>query len=385
MLDEALAELGEADRNAILVRFFQQKSFAEVGLAMGTTEDAAKKRVTRAVDKLRHFFVRRGIGVTGASLMKCLGSVSVVQSAPVGLARRILSLARARQGALPAASLLLVKEALRRSPLEKAKILAGLAGAVIVATFLGTVAWQKWRSTPNNTIARTGAAQIPTASTPPAQPLATRTKAVVLPATLPLRVAAAEDGRALARAAVRVDYFGAKSLTLDLVTDRRGSCQIPLAGRTFIELRASVTAGGYVPREVRWFCYEMASQTAIEEYTLRLERGRYLAGSVQDSNGQFVAGAQLEVSPASMDIAGREQVTFCSSQSDLQGQWTLDQLPAGVGEVPVTVQHPDFAFFRTNLVLNQAAQTSPAIQLSPGVSIGGLVTRATVNNWRIHA
>ena len=54
LLDQGLRKLAAADRDALLLRFFEQKSMREVGVAMGTTEDAAQKRVTRAIEKLRN-------------------------------------------------------------------------------------------------------------------------------------------------------------------------------------------------------------------------------------------------------------------------------------------------------------------------------------------
>ena len=60
-LDEALNRLGEKDRNAILLRYFEQKSLLEVGLCLGSNEEAAKKRVSRALDKLKSLLENRGV------------------------------------------------------------------------------------------------------------------------------------------------------------------------------------------------------------------------------------------------------------------------------------------------------------------------------------
>ena len=84
VLDEALAELGERDRQAILLRFFEKMELAEVGRLIGTTEDAAKKRVSRALDKLRTFFARRGVTLTAVALASVMVE-NAVQAAPVGL------------------------------------------------------------------------------------------------------------------------------------------------------------------------------------------------------------------------------------------------------------------------------------------------------------
>ena len=53
--------ISDKDRSAIAMRFFQDKSLREVGDAMGVSEEAAQKRVTRAIEKLRGVFFRRGV------------------------------------------------------------------------------------------------------------------------------------------------------------------------------------------------------------------------------------------------------------------------------------------------------------------------------------
>jgi len=85
LLDDAMAALDETDRSAILLRFFENKSLREVGEALGASEDAAQKRVSRAVERLREFFSKRNVTV-GAGGLVVLISANAVQSAPVGLA-----------------------------------------------------------------------------------------------------------------------------------------------------------------------------------------------------------------------------------------------------------------------------------------------------------
>jgi hypothetical protein len=61
LLDDAMIKLNDADRNAILLRYFEKKDLTSVGNALGTSEDAAQKRVSRALEKLRRIFSKRGI------------------------------------------------------------------------------------------------------------------------------------------------------------------------------------------------------------------------------------------------------------------------------------------------------------------------------------
>jgi RNA polymerase sigma factor (sigma-70 family) len=84
-LDEAMAELSEADYDAIVLRYYQKQDLRSVGQALGLSDDAAQKRVSRAVDRLRESFAKRGVTISAAGLV-ALVSANAVQAAPAGLA-----------------------------------------------------------------------------------------------------------------------------------------------------------------------------------------------------------------------------------------------------------------------------------------------------------
>ncbi len=88
LLDDAMHALDKVDRTAILLRFFENKSLREVGESLGTTDDTARKRVNRAVERLREFLSEGGVTV-GASGIALALSAGAVQAAPVGLATTI--------------------------------------------------------------------------------------------------------------------------------------------------------------------------------------------------------------------------------------------------------------------------------------------------------
>jgi prepilin-type processing-associated H-X9-DG protein len=67
-LDELVWRLRAQERDVLLLRFYQRKNMAEVGAALGISEDAAKKRVSRAVENLRKSLGQQGIVVTGSAL-----------------------------------------------------------------------------------------------------------------------------------------------------------------------------------------------------------------------------------------------------------------------------------------------------------------------------
>jgi len=92
VLDEALATLNGNDREAILLRFFQAQSFSAVGENLQVSEEAARKRVDRALEKLRHGLGRKGFISTSAALALVL-SQQTATAAPLGLAAKITTAA----------------------------------------------------------------------------------------------------------------------------------------------------------------------------------------------------------------------------------------------------------------------------------------------------
>lgn len=122
LLDEAMGRLGETDRNAVVLRFFENKTASEVGAALKLTEAAAHKRVNRALEKLRKIFTKRGVTLTAALIAGAV-SANSVQAAPVGLAATITATA-AKGATLGGSTLALVKEVLKTMAWAKAKLVA---------------------------------------------------------------------------------------------------------------------------------------------------------------------------------------------------------------------------------------------------------------------
>ncbi|MBL9203315.1 MAG: sigma-70 family RNA polymerase sigma factor [Opitutaceae bacterium] len=111
LLDEAVESLPPADRAAILLRFFENKSLREVGAALGTSDDAAQKRVTRALEQLREFLLRRGVTISAAGLATNI-SANALLTAPAALGGAIVTAVGAAGAAIPAAVLTLAQKAL---------------------------------------------------------------------------------------------------------------------------------------------------------------------------------------------------------------------------------------------------------------------------------
>lgn len=107
VLDGAIGSLGAKDRNAIILRFFEGKSFRQVGTVLGLNEDSARMRVSRAVEKLRSSLLKRKVAVPAVTLASLLAAHSVTAAAPAPLAVAIAS-ATAVKGAASSGSVLTI-------------------------------------------------------------------------------------------------------------------------------------------------------------------------------------------------------------------------------------------------------------------------------------
>ena len=130
LLDEAMSRLGKKDREAVVLRFFREKSLREVAAALQVTEAAAQSRVYRALEKLRRYFARRGVSSTTAIIAGAI-SANSVQAAPVALAKAVTAVAITKGAAASGSTLTLIKGALKIMAWTKMKT-AVVAGAILI-------------------------------------------------------------------------------------------------------------------------------------------------------------------------------------------------------------------------------------------------------------
>ncbi len=128
-LDDAMHELKEADREAVLLRYFENRPFAEVGAKLGLNENAARMRVERALEKLRAIFEKRGIAT--ATALASVISANAIQIAPANLAAALTtaSIATAGTGTF---TLLKIMTATKLKLAFSALVIAGAATAFVI-------------------------------------------------------------------------------------------------------------------------------------------------------------------------------------------------------------------------------------------------------------
>lgn len=132
ILDEALNRLNKTDRDALLLRFFEQQPFAQIGESLGSTEDAVRKRIARALEKLRIFLQKRGVTTTAAALSTVI-SANAVQPSPAGVATTLAhtSLLAAKTGSAFAFFKIMTSTQLKIS--FSAVIVAGITATLVLA------------------------------------------------------------------------------------------------------------------------------------------------------------------------------------------------------------------------------------------------------------
>lgn len=139
VIDDAMARLGEVDRSAVALRFFEELPLADVGRRLGLTEEATRKRVTRSLVKLRR--VLSALGVSGAPALSALGPAIAATGGSQGAGHLLSSAALAEQAlsATSTSSNFIASGVIRTMIIAKTKL---AAAAVVGASILALAAWQ---------------------------------------------------------------------------------------------------------------------------------------------------------------------------------------------------------------------------------------------------
>ncbi len=253
VLDETIDSLDAPDRQAILLRFFERRDFRSIGATLGISDDAAQKRVSRALEKLREVLAHRGV-TPGLVLLGTLMAGRVVKAAPAGLAAQVANLALA--GATAGGGLALAFAKMANSLLLK--IAAGAVGvAVLVWLFLPNNSTRAPESAHqgNSDAAVAGTATIPSNNSqlPAAAPAFPTGETNAPGKTLLLNIVAADVGKPVPD--VDLDYWlwGHSKVEhkKSLQADRFGVCEVPVPDGT-TELSLVSQRDGFADTLLDW-------------------------------------------------------------------------------------------------------------------------------------
>jgi len=137
LLDDALNELGETDRTALVLRFFENKTAREIATVLRMEEGTAQKRVARALEKLRVRFVKRGVTLTATVIAGAVAANSV-QAAPVELTVKVTA-ALAKGTMIPGTITALLKGTMKTMTWLKFKFAAGVGVAALLVGGAATI------------------------------------------------------------------------------------------------------------------------------------------------------------------------------------------------------------------------------------------------------
>ncbi len=401
VLDDAMHDLTESDRTAVLARHFEQRPFAELGLRFGVSENAARMRVDRALEKLREALAKRGVTSTAAALAVALAGQAVA-AAPTGLGAQI---GRAVAASLPAGATKTVAGAGVLAWLlggaGKWALIGLVVGALGIATTMGLFR-PKTASLNTGVTAREMVANRPPPTVAGDRLPTESQKAVTAPVVpdpdakgarkqsgdpedqpaLRLTVLAADTGQPLAGADLDLPwaprgYRGPKKP----LTDAAGIVVIHYPADTQ-ELRVVAAAAHYAATMLHWV--PERGRMIPAEYTVRLVPGVLLGGTVVDAEGHPVAGAQIgwnhEDGMASHDAVESHDFVWMTAQSDPSGRWHLDRIAADMlSKLYGSATHPDhigspMLFLKNDpAALEQLRAQTHLFKLGRGIDVRGTV------------
>ncbi len=354
LLDEALVDLNEKNRSAVTLRFFEKKSFKEIGRMLGTTEDGAQKRVARAVEMLRANLARRGAVLSAVLVVGAIKAGSV-QAAPVELAGAVTTAAVSGGAAASVSALaqltITAWQAARFKVLALRGLVVGTAAVLLLLT-AHLVGWGK--APPPPTVADREEPALPPvpAALVAAAPVAV---APTSPGTMRFRVLDAEDQKPVVNARLTLTWALdlANSLTNVVATDGNGAGLLPIdrAPARNWKMRIEVFRDGYVPKYVDWSAVQGDDPKNLpQEYTTKMTRAVNIGGTVVNEKGEPIPEARVVFdgfpSGAYAEWLDRERLTFAlgyhTETTDARGRWTCSHVPSQFGMIFFKVIHPDY-------------------------------------------
>jgi len=384
LLDEAITELPEADREAVLWRYFQQQTHSEIGNHLGVSANAARMRVDRALDRLRVILERRGITSTSTALGIALGH-QVLAEPTAGLVERIAARASVQSPAMTGTGV---------SMTSLVQWLAHPARLAFVAVSLGGFLW--WTLPPDSRRlirVETAAINLPGTASPssdrdtkaspdPAtdrQPdgLASTTEAAIL--LLRIRNA---DGQTLTGVPLQVVQWSAAGVTTTELTNGPGGVARILYSQPLQTLEVFTKQEGYADARLRW--RPERGDVIPAEYPVELEKGIRLGGRVLDENDDPMPGVEVRLQVLTDSGIGNvgplsilPRVTVITGAD---GRWEtrrLSEASLGISHWSVSAADHESASpndpLRDPIRLNELRMGTHTVRMRPGRTLYGLV------------
>jgi RNA polymerase sigma factor (sigma-70 family) len=358
LLDDVMHELNDGDREAVLLRYFERQPLAEVGARLGLSENTARMRVERALDKLRAALAKRGVTSTVAALAGILAQRAVA-AAPAGLSS-LVSHAAYGAGAAGGIGLLKLLASTKAKLIAAAGLTALVAGLLVLPRLnLGGPA-----AAAN---ARPATAPVAASAVAPSNASATTPIfAMTSPATsnqLVLHIVTADTGKPLP--SVAIDYVlleGTDESRQEFQSTRLGVCEIPVPRATVTRLVLWSRTDGFADTWLHWRLDR--GDRIPEQYTLRLARAVEIGGQVVDSAGQPVADAGVTFGSGSIEPAlesarpeAHVVAGIAAAPTDSAGRWSLRRIaPEVFHRMQCAAIHPEHVRASVSIADNPDAE-----------------------------
>jgi RNA polymerase sigma factor (sigma-70 family) len=366
-VDEALNELNDADREIVLLRFFQRKQMLELGRMLGVSEDAAKMRVSRAIDRLRSQLEKRGIACA-ATLLAGILAERAANATPANLNTLIQSIRLPNTVPMGFGALFQP----RAWNIAAGAVLMGCALLLIVRSHTPVDSTGKIQQTVTQRSNEGTNASIAGKRSA----LSSLRSSQFSPSPTPrfiVRVTDVNTGQGLPNAQIRAAYFyaGGRGEGHTLVTDGRGEAGIPKpneGGEPGMNLFVSVN--GYVPKAMGF------GKTVAPEFIFKAEPAALASGVVVDEQGTPVAGVRLEASRSENYRDGQPNTDFqtVKVETDMNGRWQYHYIPFAYDEAILDLTADGFRISRGVINMRTSESTNATLVIKRGHSVAGRVT-----------
>jgi RNA polymerase sigma factor (sigma-70 family) len=330
LLDEAMHTLDDGDREAVLMRHFEHRSYSDIGARFGMNENAARMRVDRALGKLHATLTKRGVTSTALVLAGLLAA-NAVGAAPAQLVSKVVR-ASVVGSAAGGASLLAAKL------FAASKIPLAIAAAAIVATVI-LVASRHPRSidaaasaTPS-TLAMQAAPNSPAAASNPTQAASPADVATAsTPSDTPvlhLTLIAAEGGKPVASVPIEYRAWSGQKFQgqKELIANRQGVCDVSYPSNT-TELQLISQVEGFADTRLLW--RPANGEMIPTNYVLKLAPAVLIGGRVIDADGNPVPGAKVgwnhESAPNALPAPESHEFGWIEVTTDHDGRWQINRM-----------------------------------------------------------
>jgi RNA polymerase sigma factor (sigma-70 family) len=331
-LDEAIEDLEEVDRNAIVLRFFEQESFRAIGTALGVSDDAAQKRVGRALEKLRMLLQARNVMLSLAGLSSVI-SLKSISTAPSGWVSEVsanaLEAVSAKLGAFA-----VVTAFFARPGIKVAIPLLLAFGFICAFVSKGYLRPQLLNSRSKQRTESLGWVTPGTGVNPDLQSInrdeeSSGAVSIASSNRLRLTIVTADTGKSIPNAVIDYDAQQKEgSLKKTLYANRFGICDVKVPREALTSLRLGIRLDGFADTTVQWHPDRGEKIPAV--YTLRLPRAVPISGRVLNDQNQSIFGATVVFSHQEDPIGAtsRESYKFETIEvlTDPEGRWRVNRI-----------------------------------------------------------